>query len=762
MKSISVKKYFEMVNPKYQYLKITPIKSLRNYNSDKIINAVASTCRNFSQKVIRYEKKIEFKRQCKLSYMIYMDKKEISFYFIIPQDYITLFRDKISDTWKGITIETVDSLPIFNDKCNKHYLNYKKEDALSLSTDKRNNVLLSALLSVAEVMEEGDRCAVFYNFIPINQMSWVSQYDRTIEKLKHGYPIEKEKTDALFLLKMTVKILTKVSDFIIDTALSLVGDSLNTDDKVIIKDMDISPSTIKKRDSIVVKTQIILMSESDSKSRERNATTSLSQAFGTIIGDNELVAKRMTTPINYDRRKIKNADSFLTTPSEAQNFISLPARELIEEHGTLIDCISTMESEVPEELQTGYISLGENTFKGKKTEAFVRDTYDIGNFPIVFIGEQGSGKTTYISNYVKDIQKRDEGAIVIDFIKNCELASTIENNIEDKSKLIVLDLSNFDDLQGFGYNELKPRDNSVMELLDVANRKSLYVSMLVDALNIDGEPMSSSMDRYLSAASNVVLLSNKASLKDVIRCLENYEFRAKCINSIPKSLEEILGDEISALKELDNYSKSGEIDGTKMSKIDGVMHRINLLKKDLRLKIMFNKGCDENINLVEAMNEGKIILIKMPQEYFSTPYSKNTVVTYFFTKIWSSMIVRGSTQSKPKRFHVIVDEVFQSRTAMALLKDQEILPQTRKFGCKFCFSCQYLKQIGTIDQTLRSAGASYMLMKGSGKNSFKEFREELEPYTLDDMEALPQYHSLNLINYEKGRAKFITRLPKPL
>jgi hypothetical protein len=53
-------------------------------------------------------------------------------------------------------------------------------------------------------------------------------------------------------------------------------------------------------------------------------------------------------------------------------------------------------------------------------------------------------------------------------------------------------------------------------------------------------------------------------------------------------------------------------------------------------------------------------------------------------------------------------------------------------------------------------------MKGSGKANFNEFKDELAPYTLEDLEALPQYSSLNLINYEEGRAKFVTKLPKPL
>jgi hypothetical protein len=152
----------------------------------------------------------------------------------------------------------------------------------------------------------------------------------------------------------------------------------------------------------------------------------------------------------------------------------------------------------------------------------------------------------------------------------------------------------------------------------------------------------------------------------------------------------------------------------------------------------------------------------MPQEYFATPYSRNVIVTYLFTKIWASQIVRGSNELRPLRNHTIIDEVFQAKTTMQLIAEQEVLPTTRKFLWKFVLTAQNLKQIDTIAKTLYSAGASYMFCKGSGKGNYNEFKEELSPYTLDDIEALPQYSSLNLINYEEGRAKFITQLPKPI
>jgi hypothetical protein len=174
---------------------------------------------------------------------------------------------------------------------------------------------------------------------------------------------------------------------------------------------------------------------------------------------------------------------------------------------------------------------------------------------------------------------------------------------------------------------------------------------------------------------------------------------------------------------------------------------------------MFNKGTKDNIDLVNAFEEGKIVIFIMPQEYFATPYSRNVIVTYLFTKIWAAQIIRGSLHLKPLRNHTIIDEIFQARTTMQMIANEEVLPTTRKFMWKFVLTAQNLKQIELIADTLYSAGASYLFLKGSGKGNFNLFKEELYPYTMDDIEALPQYSSLNLINYEEGRAKFITKLP---
>jgi hypothetical protein len=755
---IKANDYFEYKRPNYTFLKLTPSNSIRNYNSDKFITLVAGLYKTIDKQIRTVNKKLFFECNAKISYYIYMEKSDVQFYFIVPDSHYNLFKDKIIDTWSNkITITKVEEIPLFNQQCTKYCMTYKQDDALSLTTDKRNNVLLNSLLTTLHIMEDGDKVGVFYNFSPTIQKTWRSNYDRTIQKLKEDLPIGKNKTSIAYLFRVGLIFLSKAMDIVVDS----ISLSTSKPTEKRLRDIILSDDTGRKRDSTIVNAQILCLSESDDKDREYNNAISVCNSFECLDADNRLISRKLNGEVDLFATRIKGAEIIKIQPREGQNFISLPGKELLEEYKG-IEHTNILETKVPEKLQHGYISVGYSTYKGNATEAFMRDNYDQGNFPVVLIGEQGSGKTTYISNYTKYIQSRNEGCIVLDFIKNCELAYTIEKSTP-KDKLIILDMSDIYSAQGFGYNELQPKSQSYIDLLDISNRKSLYVQMLIDALNTDGEPLSTSMDRFLSSASNIVFLDSHASLKDVVKCLNDWEYREEYINRVPLTIKDMLIDEISALKELNEYDKDGvKIIGTRTAKVDGINHRINLLKKDLRLKMMFNQNCSDNLDLVKAMDDGKIILIKMPQEYFATPYSKNVIVTYWLTKIWCATLIRGSRQKEPKRFHVIVDEIFQAKTAMQMLRDQETLPQTRKFGCKFVISCQSLGQINTIDQTLRSAGASYMLMKGSGKSNFQEFKEELYPFTLDDMEALPQYHSLNIINYEDGRAKFITRLPKPL
>ena len=56
-----------------------------------------------------------------------------------------------------------------------------------------------------------------------------------------------------------------------------------------------------------------------------------------------------------------------------------------------------------------------------------------------------------------------------------------------------------------------------------------------------------------------------------------------------------------------------------------------MLREDFKLKYMYNKPLKDNINLVNCMEEGKVVLIKMREADFPTKMQKNLLVTYFIT-----------------------------------------------------------------------------------------------------------------------------------
>ncbi len=728
--------------PKYKYIQVIPSTSIRNNRSDKIIHLISNLYIDIWKTCEFINKKLRIYASVKVGYYIYMEKHQAFFYFVIPESHYAMFREKIQDIWSNvITLAEVDDIPIFSKDCTKYAMKYYKEDAMSLSCDKRDNLLLSSILSTLEVMEEDDKCGIFYNFIPINQRSFRAKHDNTIERLTQGMPIDKNKNTWYSVKKIAIMLFSILEDF------------FQIKSTIQKRDLNLLDETKTKRDKRVVDTQILCLSQSSDKKREVSNAISLCESFNIITGDNELLYQRYKGNVDFNNLLIADIAKNVMQPRECQNLLSLPARELLEQFPNIIHN-NVYELSVPEVLQKGYISIGECTYKGKKTKAYFSEEKDIVDMPVVLVGEQGSGKTTYICNYVTQVQKKGEGVILIDYIKNCELSEDIKKNVP-KENIIELDLSDVKNAQGIGYNELKPKSNDIDDILDVVNRKALYMQLLIDALNNDGGELTSLMDRYLSAALNIVMLDENASLKDIVRCLNDAKYRQSILANIKNPyIRDTLDEEISALEELTD--EKGE---TKQGKINGINHRVYQLQKDLRLKYMYKKDCSHNIDIIKAMDEGKVILVKMPQEYFPTRYTKNVITTYWITKIWAAMLVRGGRELHPKRVHVIVDEIFQAKTAMEFLSNDDIPPQTRKFHCKFVFSCQYIEQIKKIDQTFRSAGASYMFLKGSGKANFNEFKDELAPFTLEDMENLKQYHSLNLINTTKNRVKFITALP---
>lgn len=764
-KPVKLSDYYELINPTYVYLKIIPHKSIRNYNTSTIAKAVAHTYKSIDKRIHREQKKIFIEAKFKISYIIDIIDGDVNFYFVIPKIYQSLIVDKIAEIWAKATIEVVDHIKPFNEESITYQLSYKRDDAMSLHVDKKNNEPLNQILNVIQLLKDDDRVTIVYNFKPTNIYDWKGKYEDTMSKIRNGKNIDKKAFTFEYITKGLIGIIASV----LDTVLSVLNDFTNGSNKedkesiyssiigVLDEHRALSSSTKAKKESNIISTQIAVVSSSKNKIRREDNAVAVCQAYHVLDEDNELVYKKVKNKINIEDYDFKMANN-LCSIDECKNFIQIPGRTLVEEHK--IKYIKTEETNIPEELSKGEKYLGYTTYKGIRRDAYLEDEYNIGNLPLVLIGAQGGGKTTYLGNYCSYSNKVNEGVIVVDFIKNCSLSSSIEN-IVSKDKLIVIDLGKEEDIQGLGYNEIVINDEmSNFQKLNLANMQSQQIMSFVDAISI-GDPLSSRMRRFLNSAANLVFVQGYNSIKNVVECLEDFKKRQYYIDNLPKELVEQLEDEINTLNELNEYNnKTNEVVGTKNSKIEHILDRISMLREDFKLKYMYNKNLRNNINLVDCMEQGKVVLIKMREDDFPSKMIKNVLVTYWISKIWLASQIRGSISDKPPRCNIVVDEIFQAPTCMKTL--EYILPQSRKFGCKFIFSTQYIKQLDAIADVLEASGSSYMLLKGSLEDDFNHLNKKINGYEFEDLRDMDQYSSLNLIYYSKGYCTFITKLPRPL
>lgn len=766
-KSIALDKYIAFKYPEYTYLHIIPQKSIRNYNTDTITKTIAHTYKSLNKRVKIEQKKLFFETNFKIGYVIDISSSNADFYFVVPKSFSNLLMEKAKEIWSTATIELMDT-PIkeFSKTALRYELSYEKEDALSLNIDKKSNEPLNSILGSMNILKDDDRVTVCYNFIPTSQDRWKIRYDDTVERFKKGKQVDKNIATAPSILKLSLGLVLNILDSILEVFCDFLGadkykeeDSLyNAVMKIFQKNEELSPLTKQKREQNIIQTQIAVISESSDKVRKTENAISVCQSFGSLDGDNRLIYHKTKSKFkltDYDFA-IKNS---YTSTVEASSFVQIPARTLLEEYN--INHISIEETSLPTLLQQGYIKLGFTTYRGAKTMAYLEDDREIGSLPLVILGRQGGGKTTYLCNYASYVVKRGESIVHIDYIKNCEASKSIESAL-GSNNVIILDFSKEDGLQSFAYNELRfTNDMSWFEKQELANKKSQLILELVNSINENGDPLTPKMEKYLMAASDIVNLNDKATLKDIMRCLQDYRFRDKIIKTIPSELTTDLEEEVFVLRELDEVSKEGAVIGTRDSKIEGILDRLTLLKRDFYLKKMFNKSPENNLDFSKALEEGKYILIRMPQAKFKN-YVKNVITTFLTTKVWTACEIRGELNERNRRCHLLIDEISQCNTAEMFM--ESILTQTRKFGLKFVLTGQYLDQLNkkTI-YSLKGAGASFMLLTGSIKEDFNYFKDELsEKYTYEDIRKMEKHSSLNIINTSVGFCSFITKLPKPL
>lgn len=752
--SIKLSKYIEIQKAEYTHIQVIPSKSFRNTNTDKIL-VLANTMYKKLDRLIRIEnKKLIITSKLKLSYYIHITKRCTEFYFIVPTVFYSQVKTKLSETWKNVEIKKVNALPININDCTKYQLSYKLNDVLSLNVDKRSNSLLNANLSVLEILQDDEAVGIFYNFIPMSQKEqnyFKISSQEALNNFRKGINLKKSK-NIVDLGVISLKFLVDFINGLLNAFLSAPKNSHNIINPV---EKTTSSSTQRKAKSDIIRTQAIICAKSDEKEREKQLCTTTFNTFTSLNGDNELEMEEVKKNIDIYKDDIKVKYNYTST-LESGKFVNVAGKDIIEQHKN-IKHNKLLELRAPKCLEDGEVRIGEVKHKDDKQMTYYSTDEQMKRLGRVLLGPMGAGKDYYMTNMAKDIIKVGRGLIVLDYIDKCQLADNIKA-ITPIDRLIEINCANPKQLQSFAYDEYKYSDSDrEVDKIDICMQKAQQYNMLLDTINDVNSTLTPRMLRYLNAAATIVFRVNQySSFKDIIDVLKNPTKRDNIISLLPASAKELLQDEIDDLEELSKRDKKGNIENAD-SKIDGILDRISKLKSSsIYTKLSYISESTNNVDFIKAINEGKVILIKIPAKRFSKTM-RSLLATFFLQKVWIAK-EQGATETQTELF---INEIHQSYHCQLLMED--ILVECRKFNLTPTLAMHYLSQ-GTkkLKESILASGSSFLLLSGCDKKAYDELKHyfEKDGYSENDLVELDRYNALCLIkNEETQYSSFVCKLP---
>jgi hypothetical protein len=734
-------------------LQIIPDILVDNKNTDTMLNNL-HTYRSPIQRTIKNKDSITITDQYIMAWEIELSKQGTFFYLhfddkLQPQSEINL-------TWPGVTTkEAKDILKFANPLIST--LNLQYHHFLSLKVDKRGLMPLPGILECTRLMKGLDKAFIQVIFEPESH-DWYKTIEACIKDFQGGYvarKIELNKSNIInALIKGGIKTLQEalsiISFFLSDEEIKY--DDIGSAEFEDLLRRGLSPSTSDKSKWNGFNVHIRAVVDSVDIIRRESIMRGIVTALKGFDEDNRIVEKRMTEkilPLIKDRKIPWSLNKNILSASELGQIIQLPTKDYQNDYNILN--IDTREIDVPDKLLSGNIKIGTVTVKGIKKSSYWLDDKNVLACPKIIIGPMGSGKSEYTKRFCIEAARKGDSVVMFDYIKDCGLSESVSKYV----KCIKLNLADPNNLFAMAYPEIQPSGDT-WSRLKTANMLSRQIEYLIDSITDDSK-LTSPMLRYLNAACMVVFIHPGKTIGDVFKVLRNWQTRNEYIRLAKYSGCFQEDDEIFLdLDDLHERESDGKITGTKEHLIIGITNRISAMSRDIYIKRMMSADINYEQDFCKWMNEGKTILIQIPESTFTNKSIKDMLVTYYISRVWLAALQRNNS----RMCHIVTDEIYQVPTAANLVSG--VITEARKFGIDFFFTIHYLRQFRALHDAVRSAGCSYMLLAGTEKENLKALADELAPFTMTDGLKMKPFHSLNLINYGNQYARFISQLPKPV
>jgi len=750
---------FEIRQDPLTCFQITPDKGVTNTQNYKFFKDIAELERDGMLKnLIQQSFKDGFRIVYKVStdyiwYEILMKKDDVKFFVVCSEVNKDFVRLKLEQVFPKASIQETNRKETFVPMENTYVadLRLKRHNFFSIRTDYTEQAQpIEDILACVEDLKEEDLLKFSLRIQPFDQNYWsykAEQWHQQTLRGKAPKRVQLNKTSILgSMFELSELLFNKVGELFRElhnitfkpkTPQPQVEHSTTETREI----GEISRQTRYKQTAPVFRTVMRIASHSKDEVRRLMNLKSLSNAFIDLKDSNNSIERGTiyqnpkSKTFNLAYKEVSqhfvsplsslDPDYNILCDKELGKIMQMPTIKIQTKYQDKIQSIQRTETEIPEVfLDDSGIQLGYSELKGKTYPIYI-PCKNIDEFvlPIIATGIMGSGKDTFAANWVVENALKGHGAIVPDVIdeKDRGMSDAIINALPPE-KLVVLDFADEQYTPYLDWSEATKSDNRFT--------RNRLANELIKFFECE-EEAGVQTERYLREAAKAL---PDGTMIEMGLIFVSDKFREKVIEECKAK-----GNHSSAIF-WEMYGKEGE--GRRRQIAAPILNRLHKLVGDPTLKYIFGQRGDGRINFEKWMEEGKVVICKIPKVAFTTTGIR--ILVHFITvKAWltKQMMLR---KGKKTVTWLVLNEPHQFLSGGLASTLSEIFAESRKFGLGLLTLFHDFSQINKdLADIMINAGSNFVILKQRGDKTWKKFLHRIEPtFTLEDCMDLNRFEAM--------------------
>ena len=760
VKTIKWNDFFEVEKNKMVVYRIVPHANVTN-NNKRLWRAIYKMYEMYESPGSRIERE-GFKLRYREKDYFWFDvlfkqeegQKKIEFYVATSEYQAQKLKRKLENKMQ-VTIKeaSIDDLQIPEENTIVQELRYLKHDIFSLNTNSNDTKtpIAGIMNTLDELQYDGDMARFSICAEAENRNKWIKNAQWTFEKMGKGKVPQRANFSGKRIINggkvLVAGLINEVNDLVVDTFQAFANVFLKSEkdfskDKVIknahsVQD-EVGTTRInhEKGNQPVFKTRIRVAAHSNDRLTRETIGETLALSTQDLTDTNELngikitfngrrieVIKELNTLNLSTRSKTDPNVNLMSTDEMNKLALMMPNKELQRKYADELDAKKRVEVDVSKVLRDeSGIYLGETEIKDNKWPIYMPLTNpDEFYRGYVFIGGQGAGKDTAIKNWVVQGNLKHNISFVIPDAIVEEGQRGMADGIRDAlppEKIIDINLNDDD--------YVVPMD--LTEVISALGRNgaSRFADEMIDFMQIDGL---SRTEKYLTEAAK----ASGGNLYNIKRIIEDEEYRADRIQEL---IEE---GQLRLARELIAWGTNDELG----NKCDPILNRLSRFFGNDRLYDIFAQNPLKDVDFKKWMQEGKVIIIRVPNGKGLGEHAVKTLVHWITLKTFMTRLLMTKEEQKNGCFIVFNEpEQFESEGLTKLMGRIGTEGRKERLGSIYAFH-HWDKLQPSLQKNLQGGGVQQFLFMNDHTDTFRYSKHRFEEtIPLEEAFKIPIHHAI--------------------